>query len=141
MARCLAACISQAPGLRGMPSVGHCWRAATSASCASSSARLMTRTMRTSAPISFADSIRQTASMAAWVSAACTATDHTIAARPPLLFLVGFHLLGEPRFALAQFGGQFRAEVVGVENLPDLDLGVLPRHRIRAALDPLDRFF
>ena len=81
MARCLAVAISQAPGLRGMPVAGHCSSAATSASCARSSARPTSRTMRVSPAISRADSMRQTASMARWVSVAATAADHTIAPR------------------------------------------------------------
>ena len=47
---------------------GHCSSAATSASCARSSARPTSRTMRASPAISLRDSIRQTASMARWVS-------------------------------------------------------------------------
>ena len=45
-------------------------RAATSASCAKSSARPTSRTMRASPAMSRADSIRQTASIARWVSTA-----------------------------------------------------------------------
>ena len=45
-ARCLAVVISQAPGLSGTPSRGQCSSAATSASCARSSARPTSRTMR-----------------------------------------------------------------------------------------------
>ena len=69
MARCLAACISHAPGLRGTPDAGHCSRAATSASCARSSAAPTSRTRRISPAISFGDSRRHTASMAVWESA------------------------------------------------------------------------
>ena len=65
MPRRLAIAISHAPGLRGMPSAGHCSSAATSASCARSSARPTSRVMRASAAISFGDSIFQTASIAA----------------------------------------------------------------------------
>ena len=64
IARCLAAAISQAPGLSGTPVSGHCSSAATSASCASSSARPTSRTIRARLAISLADSIRQTASIA-----------------------------------------------------------------------------
>jgi hypothetical protein len=78
MARCLAVAISHAPGLSGMPDSGHCSSAATSASCASSSARPTSRTMRASPAMILADSIRQTASMARCVSVAVTATDHII---------------------------------------------------------------
>jgi hypothetical protein len=41
----LAMVISQAPGLRGTPSAGHCSSAATSASWASSSATSRSRTL------------------------------------------------------------------------------------------------
>ena len=53
-----------------MPESGHCASAATSASCARSSARPTSRTIRTSAAISRVDSRRQTASMAALLSPA-----------------------------------------------------------------------
>ena len=46
IARCFAVAISHAPGLSGTPDSGHCSSAATSASCASSSARPTSRTMR-----------------------------------------------------------------------------------------------
>ena len=68
IARRLAVAISHAPGFRGMPVAGHCSSAATSASCASSSASPTSRTMRASPAMSFADSIRQTASIASRVS-------------------------------------------------------------------------
>ena len=64
IARCLATTISQPPGLSGTPDSGHCDSAATSASCASSSAVPTSRTMRASRAISRGDSIRQSASMA-----------------------------------------------------------------------------
>src|SRR5258706_9459716 len=69
--------MSQAPGLSGTPDCGHCSRAMTRASCARSSARPTSRTIRISPAISRGDSIRQTASMARWVSVA-THTHHTI---------------------------------------------------------------
>src|SRR6266545_5134428 len=56
--------MSQAPALSGTPEAGHCSRAATRASCASSSAVPMSPTMRDSPAMSWADSIRQIASMA-----------------------------------------------------------------------------
>src|SRR3954466_13750061 len=56
--------MSQAPGLSGTPDSGHCSRAGTSASCARSSARPTSPTMRANPAMSLADSIRQTASMA-----------------------------------------------------------------------------
>src|SRR5262245_28622727 len=64
--------MSQAPGLSGMPDLGHCSSAATSASCASSSAVPTSRTIRIRPPISFACSILKTASMARCVSVAVT---------------------------------------------------------------------
>src|ERR1700704_4923100 len=64
MARCLAVAMSQAPGLSGTPDSGHCSSAATSASCARSSARPTSPTIRARPAMSLADSIRQTASMA-----------------------------------------------------------------------------
>ena len=60
--------MSQAAGLSGTPDSGHCSSAATSASCASSSASPTSRTIRVRAAISFADSIRQTASTVRWMS-------------------------------------------------------------------------
>src|SRR5712664_2327195 len=78
MARCFAVVISQAPGLSGTPDSGHFSRAATRASCASSSARPTSRTIRARPAMSRADSIFQTASIARCVSVAVTATHHTI---------------------------------------------------------------
>src|SRR6267378_5968243 len=56
--------MSQAPGLSGTPDSGHCSSAATSASCARSSATPISPTTRAKPAMSLADSIRQTASMA-----------------------------------------------------------------------------
>src|SRR6266550_433908 len=64
MARCFAVAMSHAPGLSGTPDWGHCSSAATSASCARSSATPMSPTTRARPAMSLADSIRQTASMA-----------------------------------------------------------------------------
>ena len=64
MARRLAIAISQAPGLFGTPCAGHCSSAAISASCARSSASPTSLTTRVMPAISFADSMRQTASIA-----------------------------------------------------------------------------
>src|SRR5688572_16838769 len=77
IARCLAVAMSQAPGWSGTPVSGQRSSAATSASCASSSARPTSRTMRASVAISLADSMRHTASMLRWMSVAVMATDHT----------------------------------------------------------------
>src|SRR5260370_35622669 len=57
---------------------GHCWSAATRASCVSSWARPTSRTIRARPAMILADSILQTASMALCVSVAVTATHHTI---------------------------------------------------------------
>ena len=72
IARCFAVAMSQAPGLSGTPDSGHRSSAATSASCARSSARPTSRTIRARPAMSRADSILQTASIARWVSVAVT---------------------------------------------------------------------
>ena len=63
-ARCFAVVMSHAAGLSGMPATGHVSSAATSASCASSSARPTSRTIRATPAMIFADSMRKTASIA-----------------------------------------------------------------------------
>src|SRR3712207_1567510 len=127
IARCLAVAMSQAPGLSGTPDSGHCSSAATSASCARSSASPTSRTSRVRPAISRADSIRQTA----WIAACASALmDLPL---PGRVDLSAQALLG-----LAQLRRQVLAEVLGLEDLPDLDLRLAP-HRVRAALDPLDR--
>src|SRR2546425_4481148 len=78
IARCFAVAISHAPGLSGTPASGHCSSAATRASCANSSARPTSRTIRARPAMILADSILQTASMARCVSVTVTATHHTI---------------------------------------------------------------
>src|SRR6188768_3177532 len=60
--------MSHAPGLRGIPDSGHCSSAATSASCARSSASPTSRTMRARPAMRRGDSMRQTASIARLVS-------------------------------------------------------------------------
>ena len=72
MARFFAVAMSQAPGLSGTPDSGHRSSAATSASCASSSAMPTSRTIRARPAMSRADSIRQTASIARCASVAVT---------------------------------------------------------------------
>src|SRR5258707_14170824 len=72
MARCLAVAISQAPGFSGMPDFGHCSSAATRASCARSSARPTSRTIRVRPAMSLGDSILHTASMARCASRSVT---------------------------------------------------------------------
>ncbi len=68
MARCFAVAMSQAPGLSGTPDSGQRSSAATSASCANSSASPTSRTTRARPAMSLADSMRQTASTARCVS-------------------------------------------------------------------------
>src|SRR5690606_4019327 len=60
--------MSQAPGFRGTPASGHCSSAATSASCASSSAVPTSPIRRARLAMSRGASIRQTASIARWAS-------------------------------------------------------------------------
>src|SRR6187402_2166336 len=72
IARFFAVAISQAPGLSGTPVSGHLSIAASSASCARSSARPTSRTIRARPAIRRADSIRQTASIARVASAAAS---------------------------------------------------------------------
>src|SRR5436189_5628023 len=74
IARCFAVAMSQAPGLTGTPDSGHCSKAATSASCARSSAIPISPTMRARPAMSLADSIRQTASIAS--AALCRLIHH-----------------------------------------------------------------
>src|SRR6266571_4206680 len=60
--------------------------------------------------------------------------------RHPLPFLLCGDLRAQALLLLPQLGGELGAEVLRLEHLADLDLGILP-HRIGAALDPFDRFF
>ena len=88
MARCLAVAISQAPGLRGMP-VSATARAPRPGRPGRALRRCPTsRTIRASPAISRADSIRQTASIASWVSEVTSVGPRrsariSISARPP----------------------------------------------------------
>ena len=66
------------PGCPGCPTPATARGPPTRASCASSSARPTSRTMRARPAMSLADSMRQTASMVRWMSVAVTATDHSI---------------------------------------------------------------
>src|SRR5690606_31848892 len=113
-----------------MPVCGQRSSAMIRASCARSSARSMSPTMRTRPPVSLAHSIRQTASMALRVASLVTARSGFL---PPLELGAQLLLLG------AQLGREFLAEVLGLEHRADLDLGLLAGHRIRAAPDPLER--
>src|SRR5256885_11297971 len=125
MARRFAVVMSQAPGLSGTPDSGQRSSAATSASCARSSARPTSPTMRVSPAMTLADSIRHTASMARWVSDVVTASPRS------------------PRFSwgeeLLEYGGERgRRYVVGLtgeraqlrarDDLREL-LGCLAQHR------------
>ena len=67
-ARCLAVVISHAAGLSGRPWRGQVSSAATSASCASSSANGTSRVSRDRAPMILADSCRQVVVIARWMS-------------------------------------------------------------------------
>src|SRR3954453_12592647 len=120
--------ISQAPGLSGTPDSGHCSSAATSASCARSSASPTSRTTRASPAISRAASIRQTASIVRWtVSGVCVIFRRTRAS-----LLAGRDLVAQLLLPFPQFRREVRAEVLGLGDPPDLDLGVLERR----ALEP-----
>ena len=70
--RCLAACISQAAGLSGMPSRGQRSSAVTNTSCASSSATSMLPVIRASRASSLGDSMRHSASSRRWRASAFT---------------------------------------------------------------------
>src|SRR6266446_11005561 len=138
--------MSQAPGLSGTPVPGQVSSAATRASCASSSASPTSRTLRASAAITLADSILQTASIALCVADAVTATHHSIVNPSALsrsvtrLLLLRGQLRAQALLLLPEFGSEFGAEVLGLEHLANLDLG-LPAEGIGAALDPFDRLF
>src|SRR5687768_2535995 len=127
MARRCATAINQAPGFSGTPDCGHCSIADTRASCARSSARPTSRTMRARPAISRADSIRQTASIVRLTPVAGTGR---LAA--PL------GLRAQALLLLAELGGHRVAEVLGLEHRTDLDDAVLVV-AVRDALDPLDR--
>src|SRR5258708_10938974 len=140
--------MSQAPGLSGTPASGHCSSAATRASCASSSARPTSRTMRARPAMTLADSILQTAWIARCVSEAVTATDHSIfigrrkaescRRRSARLAALLLDLLAELLFPLRELaGGVAGSAVWRLEDLPDLDLGILEG----GALEPFDRLF
>src|SRR3954462_597918 len=113
--------MSQAPGLSGTPDSGHCSSAATRASCAASSARPTSRTILASPAISLADSILQIASTVRLVVA---------------LWLLALLGLGtQPLLLLTQLGRERLAEVLGLDELTQLDLAVAEG----GSLQPLDR--
>src|SRR5688572_19806291 len=134
MALCLAAAISQAPGLRGIPDAGQSSSAAISASCARSSATDRSRTMRIRLAMRRGDAIRQMASTARCVSVAVTATDHIIrSAADASRRLLLLELLAELSVAIHRLA---RGEVLQLEHLPELDLAIVERH----PASPLERF-
>src|SRR6266852_5931574 len=120
IARCFAVPMSQAPGRSGTPSLGHCSSAATSASCASSSAVPMSPTTRASPAMSRADSIRQIASIARCTSVAGVSRRTGPAGASPFL------------------GTMARApsHAFELENLTDLEGPAL----VGCTLEPLERF-
>src|SRR5260221_2382309 len=122
--------MSQAPGLSGTPDPGHFSSAASSASCASSSARPTSRVIRARPATIFADSIRQTASIAPFATE-WVAEGSTLAF--PRLLLELFAQRGLARRCLLHVG---RA-ILELLQLPDLH-GVSVGHR--AAPRPFDRF-
>src|SRR5678815_2188045 len=83
-ARCFAVAMSHAPGLSGTPESGHFSRATTSASIARSSASPTSWTMRVRPAMSFGDSIRQTVSMALWVSEPGTIETYSVSTLAPV---------------------------------------------------------
>ena len=119
------------PGCRGCPSPGQRSSAVTSASCARSSARPTSRTMRTRPPMSRADSIRQTASMAVRV-----ATRSGRPARPADFRASPGLEVRASSSSWALISGSAGAEVLGLEDRADLDLRLLARHRVGAAARP-----
>src|SRR5688500_537776 len=157
--------MSQAPGLSGTPDSGHFSSAATSASCARSSATPTSRTIRVRPAMTLADSILQTASMARCVSVAVTATNthHLPKARQgrpgfsrtrptykprtgssefvvtqsclDLSIRVGLDLSAQPVFLRSELRRELGAEILGLEDLANLDLRIAAERR---ALEPLD---
>src|SRR5690349_22078028 len=131
--RFLAAVISHAPGLSGMPVSGQRSSASTSASCARSSARPTSRTSRTRPPSSRADSTRQTASMAFLLARLSTCG---LSARCSGRRLAD--LAPEPLVEGTELGGDRGAEVVELVERADFELRFLARHRVGAAARPLE---
>src|SRR5262249_54889156 len=149
MARRLAATMSQAPGLSGTPDTGHCSSAATSASCAKSSARPISRTSRVRAPMSLGDSIRHTASMVRCKSVVATPPITSLLQRSAQALVTEIGVLplklGTCSFAqlplsLPKFRSKFGTEVLRLEDLANFNLR-LAFVRIGTAFDPLDRLF
>src|SRR6267143_262775 len=127
--------MSQAPGLSGTPVPGQVSSAARKASCASSSARPTSRTLRARPAMTLADSIFQTASIALCVADAVTAIDRSRLRLALLRFplqLVAKALLTRAELRRKDLGRKIRHLL----HLADLDRLVL---RSGAALGPLDR--
>src|SRR5712692_8131685 len=120
--------MSQAPGLSGTPDSGHCSSAATRASCARSSARPTSPTIRARPAMTLADSIRQTASIACWASDISRLREEWLLLRGRLSAQA---LLGCAELAR----GVARSEILGFEYPADLDLRLVEG----GALEPLDR--
>src|SRR5207245_3376890 len=119
---------------------GHCWSAATRASCASSSARPTSRTIRVRPALILADSILQTASIARCVSVAVTATDHTTFNPPAQAEARRDYFFADGR-ALLCFG----REVFRPEHLANFGLALPARPvflvKFHEAQRPFDRLF
>src|SRR3569623_1048388 len=120
MARRFAGCINHAPGCCGIPLSGHCCRATTSASLASSSERPTSRVILVNPAISLAASMRQTASTArcvancglCWSMGGGVDQIHAAPATPPRLLL---HLLLD-HLVVAVLLLQGEAEALGRSN-------------------------
>src|SRR5882762_5576696 len=134
MARCLAVAMSQAPGLSGTPDSGHRSRAATRASCASSSARPASRTIRARPAMSLADSILQTASMMRCVSEDDTAT---FQAKPEASRAKVRPRRGTQGLRFRTLGVRI---LVGLVYLAKLALTIMTGY-LEEILDQFDRFF
>src|SRR5262245_45505117 len=129
-----------------MPDAGQCSSAATSASWARSSARPTSRTIRASVAITCGDSMRQIASIALWTSVVAMTADQTTAtphaasrgpnarqrplpvgARSPCVsraLLAAGHLGAQALLLCAGLGRELGAEVLGLEQLSDLELAL-----------------
>src|SRR5678810_1219557 len=115
--------MSHAPGLSGMPVSGQRSSAVTSASWARSSARPTSRTMRTRPPRSRADSIRQTASMAARVASSLNGASPGSASG--LLLRLRLEVRAQLLLLRARLGGELGAEVLELVEGADLQLRLL----------------
>src|SRR5262249_61856618 len=120
--------MSHAPGRSGTPPAGQSSSAATSASCARSSATPTSWVRRASPATRRGNSIRHTASIARRTSGAVTpgdgATSAARCARPDRSPLRGLaelrRLLAHALLLRPHLGREGGAEVLGLEHLPDL---------------------